>query len=113
MRIQVTSFEKPKNLTKAQKILWDLREEMKLSNILGDHNRYVKAQRAYMKEFVAHPNDAITLPPTPRFEVPLFSGTGLNMLKVAIKEFFRKRTPEEKELAAKMMQIKQNGYCYV
>lgn len=111
MNIRVTSFEKPKNLTRYQNTLWNLREEMKLSNIMGDHKRYVNAHKAFMNEYVAHPKDAITLPPTARYETPLFSRTGWNMFKVMIKEFFRKRTEEEKELAAKM-KIIQNDYRY-
>ena len=113
MRITPAGFEIPKNLTKVQNRLWNLREEMKLCNMLGDHDRYVSAHRAFVQEFVAHPKDGLTLPPTAKFTAPLFSGTGLNMLKVLIKEIFRKRTPEDKKLAEKMREIMQNRYRYV
>ncbi|MBR6126056.1 hypothetical protein IKQ21_00055 [bacterium] len=113
MKIRCTTFKKPQNLTKVQKNLWNLREEMKLSNILGDHKRFVNAHNAFMSEYVAHPKDALTLPPTTRFETSLFSRTGWNMLKVMIKEIFRKRTAEEKELAIRIREINQNRNYYV
>ena len=113
MRIAAARFEIPNNLTKVQRTLWNLREDMKLGNVLGDHDRYLSAHRAFMKEFVTHPKDGLTLPPTAGFTAPLFSRTGLNMLKVLIKELFRKRTPEEKELGMKMKEIMQNRRYYV
>ncbi len=102
-----------KKLTAVQRRLWNLREEMKLSNITGDHNSYVKAQRAFMNEYVSHPKDGLTLPPTNSISVPLFSKIGWNMFKVFIGEIFRKRTPEDIKLATKMKDIKENSKYYI
>ena len=101
------------NLTAVQRRLWNLREEMKFYNITGNHKGYVNAQRAFMDEYVSHPKDGLTLPPTNSISVPLFSKTGWNMLKVFIGEIFRKRTPKDIKLATKMKDIKENSKYYI
>ena len=106
------SFLTPKLRNDIQRRLWNIREMTKQHVANGDYQGYIDAHRDYMREFVSHPKDALELPPTPRTTAPLFSRKGLNMIKILFKEFFRKRTPEDIELAKKMQEIVRHRYNY-
>ena len=74
-----------------------LRSDMTMSSLLGDCDGFKNAKVEYAKEAVKNFDIAKNIRGGGA-TVPLFSKQGLNMLKVMIYNFFRKKTPEEKQL---------------
>ena len=74
-----------------------LQNEVKYSALLGDYKGYKKSINDYSKLAAKNKYLLYDLPKT-EINVPLFSKAGLNMLKIAFLNLFRKKSPEEKEL---------------
>ena len=74
-----------------------LRSSMVFDAVLGNYKAYKTAKKEYaslaVKDF-----DTVRKLPAPKATVPLFSKQGLNMMMVAVRDFFRIKTPEEKLL---------------
>ena len=96
------------SLSPIQRRLWNSREEMKLYSVMGDHTKYLEAQRNYFRDFVSHPKAALSLPSTNSITAPLFTKAGFNIMKIMIKEIFRLRTDEDLLLAHFMKKIRDN-----
>ena len=76
-----------------------LKSEMTLSALMGDYKGFKKAKIEYSKEGVKNFELLKTIKGGGVSNVPLFSKFGFNMLKVMFLNFFRIKTPEEKEFA--------------
>lgn len=87
-----------------------LRQDMTMSSVFGDYQGFKNAKIEYAKIAVKNFELAKTIKGGGA-TAPLFSKYGLNMLKVMICNFFRKKTPEEKLLIqkAKEEQLKSKG----
>ena len=79
-----------------------LRSSMAYDAFFGNYKSFKEAKKEYASLAVQDIQKIRELP-APSVNAPLYSKYGLNMLYVAIRDFFRKKTPDEKRL-------KQMGY---
>ena len=74
-----------------------LRTSMAYDALLGNYKAFRNAKKEYaslaIKDF-----HAVRQIKAPKVSVPLFSKQGLRLMFIAIREFFRIKTPEEKQL---------------
>lgn len=75
----------------------DARYECILSATEGNYKRYKNACKNNAKLTLENYEIATQIN-SPKITVPLYSAVGLNMLKIAVLSFFRRKTPEEKQL---------------
>ena len=80
------------------KRLMQLRDEQMLSAIKGNYKNFRQSSIEYAKEALDNYDITQKLPKQPRISVPIFSKTGMKLLKVWILNMFRVKTPAEKEL---------------
>ena len=76
--------------------LAQLRSERMLSWLTGDYKGYKAASKEFSKLALNNQDAFKNLAPVPKVTVPLFSKTGLKMMKIWFLEKFRIQTPEEK-----------------
>ena len=74
-----------------------LKTSMAIDSMLGNFKKFRNAKKEYAS-IAIQDFQTIKNIPSPQVTVPLFSKTGLNMLYVAIRNFFSIKTPEEKLL---------------
>ena len=74
-----------------------LRNTMTYDALLGNYKSFKKAKQEYASLAVQDFQTTSQIK-TPPVKVPLFSKMGLNMLYVAVRNFFSKKTPDEKLL---------------
>lgn len=74
-----------------------LRNEVAYSAFEGNYKNFKSAAKEHAKLAIEH-YELSKQAGHPSFKVPLFSKAGMRMMKVMILNFFRIKTPEEKEL---------------
>ena len=78
----------------------------------GNYDAYVEAKKNMAKYFVQFPYSAFHQS-CEEVRYSYFSKIGWNMLKTWFKEFFRAKTPEEKEMVKLREQIKaERGFSW-
>lgn len=82
-------------LTPIQYNLQNIKVDTIMASILGNHKGYAWHHKHLASLATEHFDEFISLPKE-KISVPLFSRPGFNMLYVAIRDLFRKKTPEEK-----------------
>ena len=89
-----------------KQLKWDHAQNM----LLGNAKRAKESYREFAKLAVDNFEIATQLPAPIKGNVPLFSKTGLKILKYVLYGIFTKRTPEEKKLKrmAEEYQLKNN-----
>lgn len=85
-----------------------LKNNMAYASVLGHYKEYKEAAKEYAKIGVQHFEDIRKLP-SPKVTVPLFSRPGMRILKVMILNYFRIKTPEEKEFKKLTTEYKQKA----
>lgn len=83
-----------------------LKNDMAYASVLGNYKEFKEAAKEYAKIGVQHFEEVRKLP-SPKATVPLFSRPGMRMLKVMILNYFRIKTPEEKEFKKMAAEYKQ------
>ena len=77
--------------------LTSMRNKMIYHSMFGEYKDYVAARKNFAKYCVQYPQETLQMP---RFkgQFSIFSKYGRNIIKTCIKEIFRTKTPEEKEM---------------
>lgn len=75
----------------------ELRNAMFYDSLLGNYKSYKTAAKEYSK-LAVQDIDAIYQLPKPSANIPLLSRFGLRVLYVKLRDAFRIKTPEEKQL---------------
>ena len=91
---------------KMKQLKWDHAHNM----LLGNAKKAKESYREFAKLAVDNFEIATQLPAPIKGNVPLFSKTGLKILKYVLYDIFTKRTPEEKKLKrmSEEYQLKKN-----
>ena len=77
--------------------LTSMRNKMICHSMLGEYKDYVAARKNFAKYCVQYPQETLQMPRIEgRFSI--FSKYGRNIMKTCIKELFRRKTTEEKEM---------------
>ena len=86
----------------------ELRNTMFYDSLLGDYKSYKAAAKEYSK-LAVQDIDAICQLPKPSANIPLLSRFGLRVLYIKLRDAFRIKTPEEKQLLklSKELKVKQ------
>lgn len=85
--------------------LVDMQRSLLISQMLGDYKLYKIMRQQYTDYGVKH-FGLLKHINFPKIQIPVFSREGLNVLKIAVRDMFRKKTPNEKELARLFKQEK-------
>lgn len=86
--------------------LTQLRNNIMFDVLLGKYKSYKKSIKEYAEFAVKNKELLEQMPKTSVNNIPLFSKTGMRMLKIMILNIFRKKSPAEKELAEYSKRIK-------
>ena len=89
----------PINLNAHQKTIYKLKNDMMKGIVLGDYKQYKNARKAYASEAVKHFSELKGMPNQGIMNVPLFSKVGLNMLYIMLRDKFRIKSYDERQLA--------------
>jgi hypothetical protein len=97
-----------KQIKKAEKInqLSALKNGMTAAIIDGDYKSYKATKRTYAKQAIEDFAAAKQAPAMTIQNIPIFSKFGWKILKMAIREHFSRKTPEEKLLNQKAKLVK-------
>ena len=96
-------------LTPVQYVIANAKRDVIISSIIGDSKAYAQNHKILAEMAVKH-FDEFNSVRIQKISVPLFSYEGFNMLKVMIKDIFRKKTPEEKLLKKMIYKSKVKNY---
>ena len=98
----------PTKMSPIEQKISQLRTNMTYSAAMGDYNGFKEASKAYAKEAIKN-FGVLKKIKSPQITAPLFSKIGFNIMKVMVLNFFRKKTPAEKQLAklAELQKIKK------
>ncbi|MDD3419490.1 MAG: HD domain-containing protein [Candidatus Gastranaerophilales bacterium] len=101
----VTTYKK---ISQAEKInkLSELKNQITSSAIYGDYKTYKATKRTYAKQAIEDFDAAKQAPAMTIQNIPVFSKLGWKILKIAIREHFSSKTPEEKLLKQKAKLLK-------
>lgn len=101
-----------KQINKTEKInkLSELKNQITSSVIDGDYKTYKIAKRTYAKQAIEDFDAAKQAPAMTIQNIPVFSKLGWKILKMAIREHFSSKTPEEKLLnqKTKLLKMEEN-----
>lgn len=75
----------------------NLRKGLMFTQMTGDYTTFKTLHKEYA-DFGVKNFELLKSINFPEVSVPMFSREGLNMMKIMIKDMFRKKTPEEKLL---------------
>lgn len=84
-----------------------LKSNIGLSSLLGNYKDYKTARKEFASLAMNHFETSMTAPGAKIQNVPLFSKPGMNILKVIILDFFRKKTPAEKQYKKMLKDFKK------
>ena len=84
----------------------ELRSSIVYNAVLGNYKAFKKAKKEYAS-LVVQDFETVRKLPIPKAKAPLFSAPGIRMFIVALRDFFRVKTMDEK-LLKKMTKEAQN-----
>lgn len=88
----------PIRIKRVQELTY-LRAEATIAAVTGNYKKFKESSKAFAKTAIEDFEAVKNLPPQKPINFPLFSKTGLNMLKVWLLNKLRIKTPEEKQFA--------------
>ena len=77
--------------------LTSMRDRLISHSMLGEYKEYVALRKEFAEQCVKFPEEVRYIQPR-RGNISIFSKYGRNIIKTWFKEFFRTKTPEEKQM---------------